>query len=85
MFNISIYLDKFKNLESKSFNFNLKNEIIDSLTSVLKIKLNRNDVDIKNGIVHLKVNPVARNEIFINKSKIIKEFSVKKITIKNIF
>lgn len=85
MFNISIYLDKFKNLESKSFNFNLKNEIIDSLSGVLKIKLNRNDVDIKNGIVHLKVNPVARNEIFINKAKIIKEFGFKKITIKNIF
>lgn len=85
MFNISIYLDKFKNLESKSFNFNLKNTIIDSLNSVLKIDLHRGDVEVKNGIVHLKVNPVVRNEIFINKTKIIKTLSAKSVIIKNIF
>lgn len=85
MFNISIYLDRFKNLESKSFNFNLKKIIIDSLNKVLKIDLSKGDVDVKNGIIHLKVNPVVRNEIFINKTKIIEELGVNKVIIKNIF
>lgn len=83
MFNISIYLDKFKNIESKSSS--LKNTIIDSISKVLKININKKDVEVKNGIVYLKVNPVVRNEIFINKTKITEELSVKNLAIKGIF
>lgn len=83
MFNISIYLDKFKNIESKSSS--LKNTIIDSISKVLKTNINKKDVEVKNGIVYLKVNPVVRNEIFINKTKITEELSVKNLAIKGIF
>ena len=55
MFNISIYLDKFKNIE------------------------------IKNGIIYLKVNPVLKNEIFINKNSIIRELNLKNLAIKGVF
>lgn len=82
MFNISIYLDKFKNIESKSSG--LKNSIIDSINKILKINIDKKDVEIRNGVVYLKVNPVVRNEIFINKVNIIKELSTKNLIVKGI-
>ncbi|MEK9181982.1 MAG: hypothetical protein AAB781_00125 [Patescibacteria group bacterium] len=83
MFNISIYLDKFKNIESK--NSVLKNIITDSVGNILKININKKDVEIKNGVIYLKVNPVVRNEVFINKVGIIKELNAKNIAVKGIF
>lgn len=83
MFNISIYLDKFKDIESKSSS--LKNIIIDSISKVLKININKKDMEVKNGIIYLKVNPVIRNEIFINKTKITEELNLKNLAIKGIF
>lgn len=83
MFNISIYLDKFKNIESKSSG--LKNNIIDSVNKILKINIDKKDVEIRNGVIYLKVNPVVRNEIFINKVNIIKELGIKNLAVKAIF
>lgn len=83
MFNISIYLDKFKNIESK--NSVLKNIITDSVGKILKININKKDVEVKNGVIYLKVNPVVRNEMFINKVDIIKELNAKNIAVKGIF
>ncbi|KKR47569.1 MAG: hypothetical protein UT90_C0016G0010 [Parcubacteria group bacterium GW2011_GWA1_40_21] len=83
MFNISIYLDKFKNIESKSSN--LKNIIIDSVKNILKTDIDKKNIEIKNGIVYLKVNPVLKNEIFINKNSLIKDLSAKNLSIKGIF
>lgn len=83
MFNISIYLDKFKKIESKSSS--LKNNIIDSVNKILKINIDKKDVEIRNGVIYLKVNPVVRNEIFINKVNIIKELGIKNLAVKAIF
>lgn len=83
MFNISIYLDKFKKIESKSSD--LKKTITDSVNKFLKITIDKKNVEVKNGIVYLKVNPVVKNEIFINKVNIIKELGVKKLAVKGIF
>lgn len=76
-------MDKFKNLESK--NSILKNIIIDSIGKILRISINKKDVEIKNGVIYLKVNPVVRNEMFINKVDIIKELDAKNIAVKGIF
>lgn len=76
-------MDKFKNLESK--NSILKNIIIDSVGKILRISINKKDVEIKNGVIYLKVNPVVRNEMFINKVDIIKELDAKNIAVKGIF
>jgi len=83
MFNISIYLDKFKNIESKSSV--LKNIIIDSVKNVLKADIDKKNIEIKNGIIYLKVNPVLKNEIFINKNSIIRELNLKNLAIKGVF
>jgi len=83
MFNISIYLDKFKNIESKSSG--LKTTIADSVNKFLKASLDKKDVEVKNGVIYLKVNPVVRNEIFINKVNIIKELGLKNLAVKGIF
>ena len=83
MFNISIYLDKFKNIESKSSV--LKNIIIDSVKNVLKADIDKKNIEIRNGIIYLKVNPVLKNEIFINKNSIIRELNLKNLAIKGVF
>ena len=83
MFNISIYLDKFKKIEVKSSN--LKNHIIDSINNIIKINIDKKDVELKNGVVYLRVHPVVKNEIFINKNTILKELNTKKIPISGIF
>jgi len=83
MFNISIYLDKFKNIESKSSV--LKNIIIDSVKKVLKVDIDKKNIHINNGIVYLKVNPVLKNEIFINKNNLTKELSSKNLAVKGFF
>lgn len=82
MFNISIYLDKFKNIESKDSG--LKNIIADSIKNVLKIDINKKNIEVRNGTVYLKVNPVVKNEIFINKPNIIKELNLKNFKVKGI-
>jgi hypothetical protein len=83
MFNISIYLDKFKNIESKGSI--LKNIIIDSVKKVLKADIDKKNIEIKNGIIYLKVNPVLKNEIFINKNNLTKELNSKNLAVKGVF
>ena len=82
MFNISIYLEKFKNIESKSSS--LKSIVVDSIKNVLKVDIDKKNIEIKNGIIYLKVHPVIKNEIFINKNKIIKEISSKNLAVKGV-
>ena len=83
MFNISIYLEKFKNIESKSSN--LKSLVNDVIKNVLKVDIDKKNIEIKNGIIYLKVHPVVKNEIFIIKNNIIKELSLKNLAVKGIF
>jgi len=83
MFNISIYLDKFKNIESK--NSVLIKIIIDSVKNILKVDIDKKNIQIKNGVIYLKVNPVLKNEIFINKNSLIRELSFKNLAIKGVF
>ena len=82
MFNISIYLDKFRNLDLKSLN--LKKVIIDSVNKFIKIKIDKNNIKIKNGVICLDVNPIVKSEIFINKVYIINDLKTKNLIIKNI-
>lgn len=83
MFNIAIYLDKFKNIESESLIF--KKNIILCLESVLKINIDKKNIKINNKIVYLNVNPILKSEIFINKKRIIKDLGLKNITVSGFF
>lgn len=83
MFNISIYLNKFSNLELKDSV--LKSTIIDSINEILGVNLDKKIIKVTSGgVICLKVDPVLRSEVFINKAKLIKQLKVKNINVKNI-
>lgn len=83
MFNISIYLDKFKKVDFK--NTSLKDGIVASVGRVLKIKINNNDVTIRDGVIYLKINPVMKNEVFIKKGSIVNDLVANNIPVTGIF
>lgn len=83
MFNISIYLEKFQKIDS--INLSLKDFVVDTVEMVIKIKINKNNIEIVKNRIIFKVNHVIKNEIFINKSNIIKELGLKNLIIKDIF
>ncbi len=83
MFNISIYLDKFKKINSKESS--LKDAIIASVNKVLEININRSNIEIRKNVIYLKINPIIKNEVFIKKKYIINELNAKNIPINDIF
>ena len=70
------FLEKFSNLKlSKNF---YSDEIGAVIKDVLKIELEPKNINYKNGIILIKTkNSMMRNEIFINKPKILENFSKK--------
>lgn len=83
MFNISIYLDKFKKVDFK--NTSLKDCVVASIGRVLKTKVNSKDVIIREGVIYLKINPVMKNEIFIKKASIMNDLVANNIPATDIF
>lgn len=83
MFNISIYLDKFKKVDFK--NTSLKDGVVASIGRVLKTKVNSKDVIIREGVIYLKINPVMKNEIFIKKTSIMNDLVASNIPATDIF
>jgi hypothetical protein len=73
MFNISQYLDKFKNAHTKAFLS--KNGVISILLSVVGVKIERKDIDIRNGICFIVAQPMIKNQIYIKKQKILEELA----------
>lgn len=76
-------MEKFKKINTT--NSSLKDYIIDSICKAVKVKIDKNNIEIRKGCVYLKVNNIIKNEIFINKNKISKELSLKNLIIKDIF
>lgn len=74
--NISKYLEKFFTIAPpKKF---YQGEIIKALNEVLSINLSENDAEYRFGIIYIKnTNSALKNEIFLNKEKIIKLLSQK--------
>lgn len=83
MFNISTYLDKFKKISSKkSF---LKDAVAASISKVLEINIDKNNIEIRKNNIYLKIKPTVKNEVFIKKKFIINELKAKNIPINDIF
>ena len=83
--NIAKYLEKFF-IISPPGKFYQK-EIIKALNEILNINLSENDIEYSFGIIYIKNNNTAlKNEIFLNKDKIIQLLSqkIKKSGIKDI-
>ncbi len=84
MANIKDLLSSFNKKFSKDFAE--KDVVISVFEKILKIKLERSDVVIKNEVLYIKSNPYIRTEIQLHKKEIIKEIQKQKIgkTIKDI-
>jgi hypothetical protein len=75
MFNISQYLEKFKNIgQGERF---LKEAVVSAIKEGLGISLETKVVSIKNGEVTLKVSPAVKNTIFIKKDLILEKIKEK--------
>lgn len=80
MWNISRYLHKFKNLTPK------QDEVRESIINILKedynIEIDKENISYRNKKVFISTHPLIKNEIFINKKKLldrIKEKNVYKV------
>ncbi|MFA6355170.1 MAG: hypothetical protein WCW65_01970 [Candidatus Paceibacterota bacterium] len=70
---IKDYLNKFKEiLFSKEEIYKIIGDIIEKNIS---IKIEQKNISIKSNIIYIKTSPVVRNEILIQKEKILKDLS----------
>lgn len=71
MFNISDYLEKFKNLGNDEKE--LKERVVFVIKEVVGIEIKTQNIKIKNGELSLSVSPGVKNAIFIKKELILKK------------
>ncbi len=82
MFNIEQYLKRFsRNLFSIEEN---KVKILEIVRNYTKLNLNISDLELKNYIVFVRTNAVGKNQIFLNKTKILEEISKQNIKVVDI-
>ena len=75
MFNISQYLEKFKNIGgAERF---LKETLIFLINKEVGVEVRPENIILKNGEAIIKVSPAIKNAIFIKKEKIIKKIEEK--------
>ena len=83
--NIAKYLEKFFTITPPGKFY--QKEIIKALNEILNINLSENDIEYRFGVIYIKNNNTAlKNEIFLNKDKIIQLLSqkIKKSGVKDI-
>ena len=83
--NISGYLEKFFTITPPGKFY--QNEAVKALNEILNINLSENDIEYRFGVIYIKNNNTAlKNEIFLNKDKIIQLLSqkIKKSGVKDI-
>ena len=80
MLDISNFLKKFSKLDQSSKQ--KKDNILSIIKNHTSISLNKEDVDIKESGVFLKCIPVFKNEIFLYKDQIEKDFIKNNIFLK---
>lgn len=73
MFNISDYLERFKTIQIEKTQF--KDFVVELIKKELNFDLDRDNVDLKKGIVYLKISPIQKNELFIKKQFLLGEFN----------
>lgn len=75
MFNISNYLDKFKNLGQDEKK--LKEIIISSVKEVVGIEIQAKNIKMKNGEIVLTISPGIKNAVFIKKATLLSKIKEK--------
>ncbi|PIT96529.1 hypothetical protein COT82_02735 [Candidatus Campbellbacteria bacterium CG10_big_fil_rev_8_21_14_0_10_35_52] len=71
MFNISNFLEKFKNITPP--NKFIKDIFISVVKNTTNILLKKNDLDVRNGTIFISTDPIIKNEIFLQKDEIMKQ------------
>ncbi len=61
MFNVSLYLEKFKTLGLGEIA--AKDAVIAAIEKCISIKIERKDVEYKNGVFKIKADPIVKSEI----------------------
>ncbi len=69
MFNISKYLEKFKEISS-SKEFLIKT-VAEAIKEVCKIEIDIKKIQIKSGVVKINESPIKKTEVFLKKVKIL--------------
>jgi hypothetical protein len=77
MFNISLFLERFKNLGQGERL--LKEAISSSVKEIVGFDLDTKSINLKNGEVIFKVSPTLKNAIYIKKELILKKIKDKNI------
>ena len=68
-FNIGDYLKRFVGLTPPD-DF-IKEEVLKIVKDKIGIDLNKKEITISNGVIYIKTTPIIKNEIFINREKIL--------------
>lgn len=86
MFNISDFLEKFKNITPPD-KF-IKDELIGAVRDIVCIDIKKDDINVRLGTVFLSVDPIIKNEIFLRKKEVLESLKerlkVYKKTIKSL-
>lgn len=74
--NVGKYLDKFKNLKPpQKF---MQDEVAEVIQRLLNVSIESENINERGGVLYIKIkNPSVKNEIFMNKNKILEELSKK--------
>lgn len=71
MFNISSYLDKFKKMEPEGDS--TKRAAESAIFETLGVKVEKKDMAMRNGVLHISAPASVKSEIFMNKRGILKK------------
>lgn len=69
MFNISSFLEKFKNITHPD-KF-IKDEFIGVAKDILGINIKKENIAVRDGKIFLSVDPIVKNEIFLRKEAVL--------------
>ncbi|MES2087941.1 MAG: hypothetical protein V4467_03020 [Patescibacteria group bacterium] len=70
---ISFFLEKFKTLGLGDIL--TKRLFAEQVEKVLNIKLNKDDVSLRDGVIYVKAHPVLKSELYMKKQLVIDELS----------
>lgn len=71
MFNIGSYLEKFKRIEPPGDTVKNAAEMV--FLEVVGVKIEKSEMTVKNGIIFLTVPAVVKNEVYMNKKRVIEK------------
>lgn len=71
MFNIDDFLNKFKNLTPPDNE--VREKVIEIIKNEINITIDKKNISIRNNSIFIKTKPIIKNELFINKEKLLHE------------